>query len=170
MRGALDGLGARTWVGHPAGSPALRSAIADWLSTSRGLAVAPEQVILVNGRQQALHIAAHLALRPGARAVVEDPCDPDAAATLAGEAAELVRVPVDADGLRTDRLPSGEAALVHVTPEHHRPLGVRPGARPPDRPAGLGRPRRRAGPGGGLRGRAALRRGERAAADEPGHR
>ncbi len=102
----------------------MRSAIADWLSTSRGLAVAPEQVILVNGRQQGLHIAAHLALRPGARAVVEDPCDPDAAATLAAEAAELVRVPIDADGLRTDCLPSGEAALVHVTPEHHRPLGA----------------------------------------------
>ena len=108
MRGALDDLGAQLGPEHPAGSPALRNAIAGWLSTSRGLAVAPDQVILLSGRQQALHVAAHLALRRGARAVVEDPCDANAAAALAGEAAELIRVPVDADGLRTDCLPAGE--------------------------------------------------------------
>ena len=124
MRGALDRLGAQIGAEHPAGSPALRNAIAGWLSASRGLAVAPDQVLLLNGRQQALHVVAHLALRPGARAVVEDPCDANAAAMLAGEAGSLVRVPVDADGLCTDRLPEGEAALVHVAPEHQRPLGV----------------------------------------------
>ncbi len=124
MRGALDNLGAKLGTDHPAGSPALRNAIADWLSTSRGLAVAPDQVILMNGRQQALHLVACLALRPTARAVVEDPCNSHAAATLAAVAGELIRVPVDADGLRTDRLPSGDVALVHVTPEHQRPLGV----------------------------------------------
>ena len=125
MREALDSLGARLGAQHPAGSPGLRTAIADWLSTSRGLAVSPEQVIVANGRQQALHMAAHLAVRPGARVVVEDPCDPDAAATLASEAAALVRVPVDADGLQVERLPTDKVALVHVTPEHQRPLGVR---------------------------------------------
>ena len=124
MRGALDRLGAQLGAEHPAGSPALRNAIAGWLSTSRGLAVAADQVILVSSRQQALHVAGHLALRRGARAVVEDPCDANAAAALAGETAELVRVPVDADGLRTDCLPAGNVALVHVTPEHQRPLGV----------------------------------------------
>jgi len=124
MRGALDNLGSKFGAEHPAGSPALRNAIADWLSTSRGLAVEPDQVILMNGRQQALHLVACLALRPTARAVVEDPCDSHAAATLAAVAGELIRVPVDADGLRIDRLPNGEVALVHVTPEHQRPLGV----------------------------------------------
>jgi GntR family transcriptional regulator/MocR family aminotransferase len=124
MRGALDRLGAQLGSEHPAGSPALRNAIAGWLSTSRGLAVASDQVILVSGRQQALHIIARVALRRGMRAVVEDPCDANAAAALAGEAVELVRVPVDIDGLRTDCLPAGDVALVHVTPEHQRPLGV----------------------------------------------
>lgn len=124
MRGALDGLGAQLGSDHPAGSPALRNAVADWLSTSRGLAVAPDQVILVNGRQQALHVVAHLARSPGGRALVEDPCDATAAAALGSEAAELIRVPVDANGLRTDCLPAGTVALAHVTPEHQRPLGV----------------------------------------------
>jgi GntR family transcriptional regulator / MocR family aminotransferase len=40
IRAALDGLGAQLGADHPAGSPALRRAIADWLSSSRGLAVA----------------------------------------------------------------------------------------------------------------------------------
>jgi len=124
MRGALDRLGAQIGEDHPAGLPALRNAIADWLSSSRGLAVAPEQVVLTHGRQQALHLVAHLLLGAGTRAVVEDPCDAAAAAALVGEAAGLVRVPVDADGMCTECLPEGDAALVHVTPEHQRPLGV----------------------------------------------
>ena len=102
----------------------MRSAIADWLSTSRGLAVAPDQVILVSGRQQGLHITAHLVLRPGAPRRGGGSVRRQHRRHLAGEAAELVRVPVDADGLRTDCLPAGEAALVHVTPEHQRPLGA----------------------------------------------
>jgi GntR family transcriptional regulator/MocR family aminotransferase len=97
--------GGTAGTAHPAGSPVLRIAIADWLATSRGLAVAPEQVIVMNGRQQPLHMVAHLALRPGARLVVEDLCDPDAAATLVGEAAALVRVPVDADGCASSACP-----------------------------------------------------------------
>ena len=124
LRGALDRFGAGLPPEHPAGSPVLRTAIAAWLSTSRGLAVAPDQVILVNGRQQALHIASHLLLHPGDRVVLEDPGDHLAACTYADPGATLVRVPVDCDGLRTDLLPPGNAALVHVTPEHQRPLGV----------------------------------------------
>ncbi len=58
------------------------------------------------------------------RIVVENPCDADAAAALAGTDRILVRVPVDADGLCTDQLPGGSAALIHVTPEHQRPLGA----------------------------------------------
>jgi GntR family transcriptional regulator/MocR family aminotransferase len=124
LRGALDRFGVGLPPEHPAGSPVLRNAIAGWLSTSRGLAVASDQVILVNGRQQALHIAAHMLLRPGDRVVLEDPGDHLAGCTYADADATLLRVPVDHDGLRTDLLPAGKAALVHVTPEHQRPLGV----------------------------------------------
>jgi len=124
MRGALDRLGVQVPADHPAGNPALRAAIAEWLSTSRRLQVAPEQIIVTSGRQQAVHLVAHLTLRPGARLVVEDPCDPDASASLASESAPPLRVPVDADGLCVDRLPEGHADLLHVTPEHQRPLGV----------------------------------------------
>jgi GntR family transcriptional regulator/MocR family aminotransferase len=169
MRAGLDRMGMQHGAEDPAGSPALREAIAGWLSTSRGLAVSPDQVMMVKGRQQALHVVAHLAAHPcegrramarstgpalvshgcpqgadeadprngrlgggheGAtgsdqtRVVVEDPCDAHAAAALACEGGLLVRVPVDADGLCTDRLPETDAVLIHVTPEHQRPLGA----------------------------------------------
>ena len=122
MRGALDRMGTQWNSDHAGGSPPLRNAIAEWLSGSRGLAVVPDQIVLANGRHQALHVVAQLALRPGARAVVEDPGDPVAADAFA-VLAEVLPVPVDGDGLRTEALPDGPAALVYVTPEHQRPLG-----------------------------------------------
>ena len=148
MRQSVDRMGARVGAEPASGHPAPRDAIAAWLSTSRGLAVSPDQVMLVNSRQQALHVIARLASHPceGRRAigrasgcpvphngatadepvhiVVEDPCDPAAAAVLGGEGARLTRVPVDADGPRADQLPEYGAAVIHVTPEHQRPLGV----------------------------------------------
>ncbi|PPQ35192.1 aminotransferase-like domain-containing protein [Rhodopila globiformis] len=123
VRGALDHLD-RLADGADRGEPVLRRAIARWLSNARGMAVEAEQVVLAHGRRHALHIAAHLLLRPGSRAVVETPGDADAALLLAGTGATLVAVPVDADGLRTGQLPAGPVALALLTPEHQQPLGA----------------------------------------------
>lgn len=124
LRSAVDRIDAQRERGHKAGRQALRVAVAAWLVSSRGLSVAPEQVLLLNSRQQALHMVAHLTLQSGARAVVEDPCDANAAAALAGQGAELVRIPTDTEGLCTSHLPAGDFALAYVTPEHQGPLGV----------------------------------------------
>jgi GntR family transcriptional regulator / MocR family aminotransferase len=124
IRDALDCLGASLAADHHDGDPALRGAIAHWLSTSRGLATGPDRIILANGRQHALHIAAHLLLGPGLRAVIESPCDPRAEALIASTGATVIRLPVDQDGIRTDLLPEGPAAMALVTPEHQRPLGA----------------------------------------------
>nr|WP_294508407.1 PLP-dependent aminotransferase family protein [uncultured Rhodopila sp.] len=123
IRTALDNLAAD--IGEePIGSDlGLRRAISRWLSTSRGLAVEADQIILAHGRQHALHIAAHLLLRPGSRAVIEAPGDQAVELMLAATGANVVTVPVDDDGIQTDRLPIGAAALALVTPEHQRPLG-----------------------------------------------
>jgi GntR family transcriptional regulator / MocR family aminotransferase len=123
-RNASGRLGAQLAGEHAGGHPRLRAAISAWLSASRGLAVGADQIVLVNGRQQALHVAARMLLGPDTRAVVEDPCDAQTAAALAGTGAELVRVAVDHDGLCTSLLPVGGAVLAYVTPEHQRPLGV----------------------------------------------
>jgi GntR family transcriptional regulator/MocR family aminotransferase len=124
IRGALGHLGASLADEHVHGDPLLRQAIARWLSRSRGIGVNPDQIILANDRQHALHIVARLLLRPGGRAAIESPCDPRTELLIAGSDVAVVRVPVDGDGILTDRLPAGPAALALVTPEHQRPTGA----------------------------------------------
>jgi GntR family transcriptional regulator/MocR family aminotransferase len=124
IRDALDFLGASLVTDHQDGDPALRRAVAGWLSTSRGLAVGADQIILTNGRQQALHVAAHMLLHPRARAAIESPGDPRAEELIASTGAALIGVPVDESGIQTDHLPRGAVAMAVVTPEHQRPLGV----------------------------------------------
>jgi GntR family transcriptional regulator/MocR family aminotransferase len=123
MRRALDQYPAHLGAEFPGGVPSLRRAIAEWLAATRALTVSPDQVVVVGSRLRALDLAAHLALRPGQRVVIEAPSN-ETAAAYAALAARLVRVPVDAEGIRTDRLPSGAVAIAHLTPARQRPLGV----------------------------------------------
>lgn len=60
-------------VPDPAGSPPLRKALAAHLVLSRGVTAAPEQIIVVSGAQQALHLCAHALLDPGDAVWCEDP-------------------------------------------------------------------------------------------------
>jgi GntR family transcriptional regulator/MocR family aminotransferase len=107
----------------PAGVETLRAAIADWLAAHRGIITDYEQVIVVAGAQQAYNIAARLFLRPGDTVVVETPGDCRASILFESLGAIRYPVPVDQDGLVVDLLPTGTAALVHVTPSHQNPIG-----------------------------------------------
>lgn len=123
LRHALDAMGAQTSVEYPAGTPALRNAIAGWLSISRAVAVSPEQIVLLRSHQQALHLMAHLMRAIPGDVVIEDPCDAAVASIFSEHGATLVRVPVDAAGVRVDALPAA-AGMVHVSPSHHHLLGA----------------------------------------------
>lgn len=57
----------------PRGNLALRKALQAQLSQTRGLACSIEQLLIVNGSQQALDLCARLLLNPGDRVVVENP-------------------------------------------------------------------------------------------------
>ena len=112
--------------GTIAGYQPLREAIAAYLRAARGVVCEPEQVIIVAGAQQALDLAARVLLDPGDAAWIEDPGFPGARAALQGAGAELVPVPVDAEGLA---LAQGERArpdarLAYVTPSYQYPLGI----------------------------------------------
>lgn len=138
---ALDAFPARLWArlaarrwrrggvylgdADPAGEPALREAIAGYVTNARGARCTPEQVVVVNGTQQGLDLAARVLLDPGDAVWVEDPGYPGARGPLAAAGARLVPVPVDAEGLD---VPAGERAapaarLAYVTPSHQFPLG-----------------------------------------------
>jgi GntR family transcriptional regulator/MocR family aminotransferase len=77
----------------------------------------------VNGSQQALDIIARLLIEPNDVVVVENPVYPAALATFRAAGARIISVPVDNEGLCTDRLPK-TAKLIYVTPSHQFPLGV----------------------------------------------
>jgi GntR family transcriptional regulator/MocR family aminotransferase len=109
--------------GRPRGLPALREAIADYLRRARGVRADAEQVLIVNGTQQALDLAGRLLLDPGDRVVVEEPGYQAASQLFSALGARLCPTPVDADGLRVAELPRGKVRLAYVTPSHQFPLG-----------------------------------------------
>jgi GntR family transcriptional regulator/MocR family aminotransferase len=110
------------YYGPAAGLPALREAIAGYVTRSRSLPCTSEQIIITSGSQEAVDLLARVWIDPGDRAVVESPGYPRARRTLALAGAEIVPVPVDSDGLRVDLL-TDPAKLAYVTPSHHYPTG-----------------------------------------------
>jgi GntR family transcriptional regulator/MocR family aminotransferase len=124
LRHALDRFGPRSHDAGNAGAAALRQHLADWLNTTRGLALTPAQLVVVGSRRHALHLITRAFMRPGLRALVEMPCDPAVPAAYAAAGARLLRIPVDGDGLMVERLPDLATAVAHVTAGHQMPLGV----------------------------------------------
>ena len=110
--------------GRALGFGPLREAIAHYVTRARGVAATPDQVVVINGSQQALDVVARLLLDPGDRVVVEEPCYQGARNVFAAAGARLVPVPVDDAGLDVSRLPRrGSPRLAYVTPSHQFPLG-----------------------------------------------
>lgn len=90
---------------------------------SRGIRASPEEILVTVGAQNALWIATQLLLRPGTRAVCENPCHPDMIAALKLSGATVSAIDVDQGGLRPDALPD-KVDAVFVTPSHHCPTGA----------------------------------------------
>jgi GntR family transcriptional regulator/MocR family aminotransferase len=105
-----------------AGLRSLQDAIAGHLRQFRGVSVRPEQIVVVEGAQAALHLIASVLARAGDAIVLEDPCYALARAAFEAYDLRLLPVPVDDEGLRVDALPSN-ARLAFVTPTHQYPLG-----------------------------------------------
>ena len=107
----------------PGGAPELREALAAYLSRARGVACAPDDVLVVYGTQQAIDLTARVLIEPGVRAIVEEPGYPGIRHALEIAGAEVTALAVDADGLPTDALAQRQARLVCVTPSHQFPTG-----------------------------------------------
>jgi GntR family transcriptional regulator/MocR family aminotransferase len=108
--------------GPAAGLRALREAIATHVKQFRGATAHPDQVVVVEGAQAALHLATLVLASHGDDVVVEDPCYALARAAFETQGLALRPVPVDAHGIETSRLPAS-ARLAYVTPTHQFPLG-----------------------------------------------
>lgn len=105
------------------GDALLRREIAHYLGRARGIRCEPEQVLLVNGTQQALDLTARVLLNAEDRVVMEDPHYAGAREVFRAVGARIVPVPVDSAGLVTGRLPR-KARLAYITPSHQFPTGA----------------------------------------------
>ena len=105
------------------GSLALREAISAHLRRSRSVVCDRDQVIVVNGSQQALDLIARVFIEPGDTVAVEDPSYQGTREVLRASGAHSIAVPVDEDGLDTEGLPP-KAKLAFVTPSHQFPTGA----------------------------------------------
>lgn len=109
--------------GPPAGSLGLREAIAAHLRRSRAVNCDASQVIVVNGSQQALDLAARVLMERGDGVAIEDPHYQGVREIFRAAGARLYPVPVDREGLNPDKLPDG-ARIALVTPSHQFPTGT----------------------------------------------
>ena len=108
---------------HSSGKLDLRQAIAAHLRRSRAVVCDASQIIIVNGSQQALDLAARVLLERGDRVAIEDPHYVGARDVFLAAGAKLHPVTVDHDGMDTTRLPRA-ARLAFVTPSHQFPTGT----------------------------------------------
>ncbi len=110
---------------QPEGRPELRAEIARYLAAQRGVRCHPDQVLVTAGTTQAVGIVSRLLFTGGpARCIVEDPITSDIRRIIAGCGGRIRPVPVDGQGLMTDRLPPrARPRFVYVTPSHQFPVG-----------------------------------------------
>ena len=121
VRGASgDALG----YAPPAGHLPLREALAGYLRRARGMVCDADQIVVVNGTQQALDLAARVLVDPGDHVVIEEPGYHSVRLSFDAVGAELTAVDVDAQGLDPSKLPRSGAKVVSVTPCHQFPTGV----------------------------------------------
>lgn len=119
-----------SWLDYstePLGYKPLREAIADYLSRSRAVKCDANQILIVNGTQQALDLIVRLLIEPGDIIALEDPGYMSARVIFQTQGAELLPITVDDSGLMVKELINfthKPIRLVYVTPSHQFPTGA----------------------------------------------
>jgi GntR family transcriptional regulator/MocR family aminotransferase len=112
--------------GPAEGAPALREALADYLHRARGVNCTAEQILIVNGSQQALDLTARVLIDAGDRVALEEPNYRAADAVFRAAGAVIDNVEVDDNGMRVEDLAARRRSyrVVAVTPSHQFPTGA----------------------------------------------
>lgn len=114
--------------GDRAGSLNFRTAIASFLSGTRGLNLTAQNVLLSRGAQMAIYMAAAMILKPGSTVIVGEPNYFMANMIFEQFGAQLIRVPVDENGIDADAIErickKKKPSLLYIIPHHHHPTTV----------------------------------------------
>jgi GntR family transcriptional regulator / MocR family aminotransferase len=123
-----------TWLDYSLdaqGDGALRTAIAHYLGRARAVQCDPNQIVLVNGTQQALDLILRILIEPGETIALEDPSYISARKVFLSHHVKLLPIPVDESGLIVEQLTHLTAGdlkspvrLLYVTPSHQFPTGA----------------------------------------------
>ena len=107
----------------PQGQASLRAAIAGHVSFARAVACQSDDILITTGIQQGLDLLARILITPGQTLVaIEDPGYQPASVAFTAAGAQIIRIPVDAEGIRVGDIPP-QTRVIYVTPTHQFPLG-----------------------------------------------
>jgi len=102
----------------------LREAVANYLSSSRGVNCGAEQIAIVSGAQEALDLTARLLLNPGDCVCMENPGYIGARLVFEAAGAKISDVSLDDEGMKVRGENLRGSKLIYVTPGHQFPLGI----------------------------------------------
>jgi GntR family transcriptional regulator/MocR family aminotransferase len=120
-RGLRAASAASLGYGDPRGRLELRTALADYLARVRGVIADPELIVVCAGFRHGLSLLVRVL--EGAIAM-EDPCLPEHRELAVAAGLEVLPLPVDERGARTDLLAATGTHAALLTPAHQYPLGV----------------------------------------------
>ncbi|SDE05879.1 GntR family transcriptional regulator / MocR family aminotransferase [Mucilaginibacter pineti] len=110
------------------GSPKLREAMVSYIADTRGIKMQPDHIIITDGAQMSIYIAASLLLKPGDHVLVGEPGYYLANQVFEQLGAHIIRIPVDENGLVADAVEDAcrkyKIGLLYLIPHHHHPTTV----------------------------------------------
>ena len=116
------------WLDYGAegGHPALKAAVADYLSIARNVHCRADRILITHGAQHAFDLIVRMLADPGDVAWMEEPGYAGARVAFAAGGLSLAAIPVDGEGLDPAAGTSGpgEPRLIHLTPSNQFPMGA----------------------------------------------
>lgn len=114
--------------GDPAGTLNFRTALATFLSGTRGLDIDTSNLLVTRGAQMAIYIAASMLIKQGSSVIVGEPNYGTANSIFEYFGAKLIKVPVDENGIDVDAIEKlcrkKKPAMLYIIPHHHHPTTV----------------------------------------------
>ena len=112
-------------LNEPLGFRPLRRAISDYVRTTRGLNCTEEQILIVNGTQQAMNLAAQVLLQKGDEVWLDEPGYDGALGVFTSVGAKIRAVISDKDGMDISYAIKHwpHAKMIFTSPSHQFPLG-----------------------------------------------
>tara|TARA_Y100001956_G_scaffold49904_1_gene48585 strand:+ start:382 stop:1848 length:1467 start_codon:yes stop_codon:yes gene_type:complete len=107
------------------GSLALRTALADYLASSRSVSCTPQRIIITSGAQQALYIASSVILQRNDSLLMEQPGYAQMSKVLSLRDVNVKPLMVkERDGFDVQEVLSSKAKALYITPSNQYPMGT----------------------------------------------